>query len=143
MIEEMIARLPDAWRELATLLMAPVAWIPRLQQTLLAFFLDASSPWAAAARYVFLLLPALLAVAAVWCTQLSLYTLPFRSSRGRLVSILLLAWWDMARMVWMYWVGLVRLCGVLVGWVLSLAYLGVRLAASVVGQVVGAPLAMT
>ncbi len=143
MIEEMIARLPEAWRELAALLAAPVAWIPRLQQALLAFFLESSSPWAAAARCVFLLLPALLAVAAVWCTQLSLYTLPFRSSRGRLVSLLLLAWWDLARMVWMYWVGLVRLAGVLAGWVLSLAHLGVRLTAGVIRQVVGAPLAMT
>jgi len=143
MIEQMIARLPDAWREVAMVLVAPVVWIPRLQQALLAFFLDTSSPWAAVVRYVFLLLPALLAVVALWCTQLTLYTLPFRSTRGRLVSVLLLAWWDLARMVWMYWVGLVRLAGVLAGWVLSLAHLGVRLVAGLVRHVAGAPIAMT
>ncbi|MGH7391427.1 MAG: hypothetical protein ACREM3_18500, partial [Candidatus Rokuibacteriota bacterium] len=143
MIEQMIARLPDAWRELAALLVAPIAWIPRLQEALLAFFLDSPSPWATAGRYVFLLLPALLAVSAIWCTQLSLYTLPFRSARGRYVSMLLLAWWDVARVVWMYWVGLVRLAGVLAGWLLSLAHLALRLLAGFVRQVAGAPLAMT
>lgn len=143
MIEQMIARLPDVWREVATLLAVPIVWIPRLQDALLAFFLDASSPWTMAGRYVFLLIPALLALVAVWCTQLSLYTLPFRSSRGRMVSMLLLAWWDVARMVWMYWVGLVRLAAVLAGWLLSLAHLAVRLGAGIVRHVAGAPLAMT
>ena len=30
MIEQMIARLPEAWREVATLLAMPIVWIPRL-----------------------------------------------------------------------------------------------------------------
>lgn len=143
MIEEMIARLPEAWREIATLVALPIAWVPRLQQALLAFFLDTSSPWTMTARLVFLLIPALLALVAVWCTQLSIYTLPFRASRGRMVSMLLLAWWDLARMVWMYWAGLLRLAAVLVGWLLSLAHLAIRLVAGLVRHVVGAPLAVT
>ncbi len=143
MIEQLIAGLPETWRQFATLLALPIAWIPRLQQALLAFFLDPAAPWTMAARYIFLLIPALLALAAVWCTQLALYTLPFRTSRGRLVSMFLLAWWDVARMVWLYWIGLVRLAAVLVGWVLSLAHLVVRLLAGFVRHVAGAPLAMT
>jgi len=143
MIDELIARLPDAWREVAALLLAPIAWVPRLQQTLLGFFLESSSPWSTAAKLVLLLFPALLAVAAVWCTQLSIYTLPFRSGRGRFVSMLLLAWWDAARVVWLYWVGLVRLAAVAAGWTLSLAHLVVRLGAGLARHVLGAPLAMT
>ena len=57
----------------------------------------------------FLLFPVLLALAGIWCTQLSIYTLPFRASRTRFGSLLLLAWWDAGRVVWMYWVGIVRL----------------------------------
>ncbi len=127
MLDRIIARLPEAWRELAELVAAPVAWIPRLQQTLTGFFLDSPSVWAAAAKYVFLLFPALLGVAAIWCTGLSVYTLPFRAGRSRFVSLFLLAWWDAARVVWMYWVGVVHAATVLVGWALYGARLVVRL----------------
>lgn len=143
MIEETLSRLPDGWREVANLLAAPIAWVPRLQQTLVAFFTDSPSAWAAAGKYVFLLFPAALAVVAIWCTQLSLYTLPFRGARGRFVSLLLLAWWDAARVVWLYWTGLVRLVAVAAGWLLSLAHLAVRLLAGLVRHLAGAPLAVT
>jgi hypothetical protein len=143
MIEDMIARLPEAWRDLAALAAAPIAWVPRLQQVLLDFFMASSSPWLAAVKYVLLVFPALLAIVAVWCTQLALYTLPFRAGRARFVSVMLLAWWDTARMAWMYWVGIIRLLGVAAGWLLGLAHLAVRLVAGLVRQAVGAPLAMT
>jgi hypothetical protein len=143
MIDETLSRLPDGWREVASLLTAPIAWVPRLQQALVEFFTESVSPWAAVGKFVFLLLPSLLALIAVWCTQLSLYTLPFRGARGRFVSLLLLAWWDAARVVWLYWVGLVRLVGVGAGWILSLAHLVIRLVAGLVRHVAGAPLAMT
>lgn len=143
MPEEMIARVPEWWRELAELLMAPILWIPSMQQVLADFFLDSSSGWAAAAKYVFLLFPVLLFVAAVWCTQLSIYTIPFRSGRGRFVSLMLLAWWDAARAVWMYWVGVVRTIGVAVGWSLTLAHLAVKLLVGLVRQAVLVPFAMT
>ncbi len=142
MLERIITRLPDGWREVAELLAAPVAWVPRLQQTLLSFFAESTSPWAMAAKYLFLLGPVLLAVTAIWCTQLSLYTLPFRAGRGRFVSLLLLAWWDAARMTWMYWVGLVRMAAVGAGWILALAHLAVRLAAALGRQVLAGPVAV-
>jgi hypothetical protein len=142
MIDRIIARLPEAWRELAELAAAPIAWVPRLQQMLVSFFLDTSSAWSAAAKYVFLLSPVLLGLAAIWCTGLSVYTLPFRSGRTRIVSLLLLAWWDAARMVWMYWTGIVRFAGVAAGWILGLARLAVRLVAGFVRDVAAAPLAM-
>ena len=142
MIDRIIGRLPEGWRDIVELAMAPIAWVPRLQEALLGFFMESTSPWAAAAKYVFLLFPLLLGIVAVWCTQLSLYTLPFRSGRGRFVSLLLLAWWDAARVVWMYWVGVARCVGVVLGWGLALANLTVRLVIGVVRQVATAPFAM-
>ncbi len=143
MIDRIIARLPEAWRELAELAAAPIIWLPRLQHMLIAFFLDPSSAWSAAAKYVLLLLPALLGLAAVWCTALAIYTLPFRSGRARFVSLVLLAWWDAARVVWMYWVGIVRFAGVAVGWVLGLSRLAIRLVVGLARDVAAAPFAVT
>ncbi len=143
MIDRIIARLPEAWRELAELAAGPIAWVPRLQQLLISFFFDTSSAWSVAAKHVFLLFPVLLGLAAIWCTGLSVYTLPFRSGRTRIVSLFLLAWWDAARMVWMYWVGIVRFVGVTAGWILGLARLAVRLVTGLVRDVAAAPVAVT
>src|SRR5438093_11938696 len=143
MIDRIVARLPEAWRGLAELLAAPIAWVPALQQMLLAFFLDPQPSWLAAVKYAFLLFPVLLGIVAIWCTGLGVYTLPFRSSRTRFVSLFLLAWWDAAIMVWMYWVGIVRIALVATGWALSLARLTVRLVVGFIRDVVGAPFAMS
>jgi hypothetical protein len=115
--------VPERWQDVIDLLLTPIAWVPRLQEALIAFFLNPATPWVTGAKYVFLLLPALLAVAAVWITLLSLYTLPFRGRRVRFAAMMLLAWWDAARAVTLYWVGVVRVAVVAVGWVASLVAL--------------------
>ena len=89
--------VPERWQEVIDLALAPVAWIPRMQEALIAFFTSPAERWTMALKYIFLLIPALLAVAAVWITMLSVYTLPFRASRVHYVSMMLLAWWDAAR----------------------------------------------
>src|SRR5690349_7480899 len=119
--------VPDRWQHVMELLLSPVAWIPRMQEVLLAFFLSPASPRATIARYVFLLIPALMGVSATWVTVLALYTLPFRSRRVRFVSMILLAWWDAARAVWLYWAGMVRVAALAIGWAFSLTALTVRL----------------
>src|SRR5499425_480341 len=115
MIDRIIGKLPEAWRGPAELVAAPIAWVPVLQQTLMSFFFDPQPGWMAALKYVFLLFPVLLGVVAVWSTGLSVYTMPFRSSRTRFVSLILLAWWDAALAVWLYWVGMVRVAAVILG----------------------------
>ena len=104
--------VPERWQEVIDLVLAPIAWIPRMQEALIAFFASPAARWTMALKYIFLLIPALLAVAAVWITMLSIYTLPFRASRIRYVSMMLLAWWDAARAVWLYWVGVGRVAAV-------------------------------
>jgi hypothetical protein len=143
MIDRIIGKLPEAWRGPAELLAAPIAWVPVLQQTLMSFFFDPQPGWMAALKYVFLLFPVLLAVVAVWSTGLSVYTLPFRSSRTRFVSLVLLAWWDAALAVWLYWVGMVRVAGVVVGWILGIARLALRLVMGFLRDIAGTPVAMS
>jgi hypothetical protein len=135
--------VPERWQDLMQLLLAPIAWIPRLQESLIAFFLSPASSWAAAARYVFLLFPALLGVAAIWVTLLAMYTLPFRSRRVRFVAMMLLAWWDAARAVTIYWVGVVRVAAVVVGWMASLVALMVRLTVESVHRLATTPIVLT
>ena len=114
-----------------------------MQEALIAFFVSPAARWTMALKYIFLLIPALLAVAAVWITMLSIYTLPFRASRVRYVSMMLLAWWDAARAVWLYWVGVGRVAAVAVGWAVSLVALAIRLVVSSVRQMVSIPLTMS
>src|SRR2546430_15114768 len=63
----------------------------------------------------------------IWCTMLSVYTVPFRSGRVDLLKMLLLAWWDSALASWTYWVGLGRFVIVVMGWLITLAQLALRL----------------
>jgi hypothetical protein len=120
-MQEFITAFPEQWRQVIGLLMSPIAWIPRTHDVLIEFFLHSPSVWVAAAKYVLLLFPAALGLAAIWCTQLSIYTIAFRTGRLQFVSALLLTWWDAARAVWLYWMGLVRLVAVVVGWIAVLA----------------------
>jgi hypothetical protein len=135
--------VPERWQDVIELLLAPIAWVPRLQETLIAFFMNPASPWVSGAKYVFLLFPALLGVAAVWITLLSLYTLPFRSRRLRFVAMMLLAWWDAARAVTLYWVGVLRVAAVAIGWVASLVALVVRLVVEAIHRLATTPIILT
>ncbi len=135
--------VPERWQDVIQLLLGPIAWVPRLQEVLLAFFLNPATSWVTGAKYVFLLFPALLGVAAVWITLLSLYTLPFRSRRVHFVAMMLLAWWDAARAVTLYWVGVLRVAVVAVGWVFSLAALTVRLVVEAIHRLATTPITLT
>ncbi len=135
--------VPERWQDVIDLVLSPIAWIPRMQEVLLAFFLSPASVGATAARYIFLLVPALLGVAAIWITVLALYTLPFRSRRVRFVSMILLAWWDAARAVWLYWAGVIRVVALAVGWAFSLVALAVRLLIESVHRLATTPLTLT
>ena len=139
MIDRIMGRLPEAWRELIELAAAPIAWLPRLQHMAINFFFDSPSGWAAAAKFVFLLLPVLLGFAAIWCTGFSIYTLPFRSRRIDFVSTLLMTWWDAARAIWMYWIGMLRMGAVVIGWLVTLFGLALKLGFEALRQLVLLP----
>ncbi len=143
MFDRIVMMVPEEWRNLFEILLAPVAWIPSVQQILLDFFLDSDNGWIAAAKYLFLLFPVLLWIAAIWCTQLSVYTLPFRARRLSFFATMLLAWWDAARAVWLYWVGLFRVAVVFTGWVFTLARMALKLVMEAGKQLLILPFTMT
>jgi hypothetical protein len=142
MLEQILYNVPEHWQDLVELLAAPLSWIPQMQQHVMEF-LFGSSGGVVFLRSVVLLFPALLWLTAVWCTQLSLYTLPFRSGRMRFVSTMLMAWWDAARMTWLYWVGLTRLVWVGLGWLFTIGRFGIKLFAEAARQLVMMPFTMT
>src|SRR5262249_22646177 len=142
-MEDIVSSFPQHWQEIIGLLAAPGSWLPRMQHLLMGFFLQSPSAWGAAAQYLLLLLPAPPGVAALWCTQLSIYTLPFRSGRVHFASAMLLAWWDAARATWLYWIGLVRCVGVACGWVLVFFGFVVRLCVEAVRRMAMMPFMMT
>lgn len=133
----------NQFQEILRILLTPIAWIFPMQRAILDFFLHSSSPWIAAGKFLFLLFPLLLWLGIIWCTQLSLYTVPFRSKRINFITTLLLSWWDGARAVWLFWVGLFRLIFVLVGWLFSILRLVLKFTVEFIKQIVTAPFTMT
>jgi len=143
MNDQISQMVPDPWQSLFHLLTIPLSWIPDMQQALIGFVLSPTTGWLAGIYYLLLLFPALLWIGAVWCTHLTLYTLPFRSGRIELLKTLLLAWWDMAFCIWMYWVGLARFVMVVFGWFFTLGRLALKLFAETMKQLVILPFKMT
>ncbi|HEY4485159.1 MAG TPA: hypothetical protein VI702_02390 [Nitrospiria bacterium] len=135
--------IPEEWQSVVDILLVPVSWIPSMQQDILSLFLGSVSGGLTAVLYLFLFFPALMWIGGVWCTQLSIYTLPFRSNRVRFFTAILMAWWDAARSVWHYWVGLIRIFVVIMGWIFTLARLFLKLTVESVRQVVMAPFTLT
>jgi len=133
----------NQFQEILRVLLMPIAWIFPMQRAILDFFLHSSSPWIAAGKFLFLLFPLLLWLGIIWCTQLSLYTVPFRSKRINFITTLLLSWWDGARAVWLFWTGLFRLIVVLIGWLFSILRLILKFIVEFIKQIVTAPFTMT
>lgn len=143
MFSEIEGMLPEQWQLAFRLIVSPIAWIASFQQSMISFFLESDSVGIALGKYLFLLLPCLLCVAAVWCTQLSIYTVPFRSGRIHFFSLMLLSWWDAARAVWLYWTGLVRFLLVAMGWLFSIGRLFLKVMVEAIRQVITLPLTVT
>src|SRR5438477_4889899 len=114
-----------------------------MQHMLWDFFYAPGPLWLVSGKYIFLLCPALLAIAAVWCTQLSVYTFPFRSGRAQFIPTMMLTWWDAVRAVWLYWVGMFRLVGVALGWVVAFGTFVTKLVLEVIRQIALMPFTMT
>jgi hypothetical protein len=120
MFESFAALFPAEWRGTITLLAAPLRWIPEWQAMVLRSAWLSYSPAATVTAAVVLLLPVLLLIVGMWCTMLSLYTLPFRSARAQFIPTLMLTWWDALHAVWLFWVGMFRFVGVALGWLVTL-----------------------
>lgn len=143
MLKPILAIDSEAWMGLIEVLLKPVSWIPAMQKVLIDFFLNSSSGWASTGKFVFLLFPLLLFICAIWCTHLSIFTIPFRSGRIQFASSMLVAWWDAARAVWFFWVGLFRIAIVTIGWSLTLARLAIHFVVELFRKILLAPFSMS
>ena len=142
MFEALISYLPSEWHRSVEFIGAPLWWIPEWQSAVINFGWYADSISGVLWRRFFLLLPILLLIVAVWSTMLSLYTLPFRSNRGKFLTIIALGWWDTGRGIWFFWTGMMRFAALLVGWAWSLVALIVRMAFVGVKGFITSPLAL-
>src|SRR5256885_17149785 len=106
---------------------AGLSWILDWQAVVFRWVLYGDSFWQVVGKFLLLFFPATVLVAGVWGTMVSLYTIPFRSGRGRFLAALLMSWWDAVRMAWFYWFGLARFLLVFVGWIWGLLRLAVGL----------------
>ncbi|MBI4500500.1 MAG: hypothetical protein HY700_05005 [Gemmatimonadetes bacterium] len=132
MFQALQSYLPLEWQRTVEFLGVPLWWIPAWQRAMLDFSLSGGNTADTVLRRLFLLLPVGLIVAGMWVTILSLYTIPFRSERGRFVTAVAMSWWDAGRSIWFLWSGVVRLAVVVVGW----AWGGLRLAARIAAETV-------
>ncbi len=134
--------IPGAYDELLEVLSIPIAWVPDFMRAAFGFVFQFDG-WLAALGYLLLLLPIVMVVVGVWITQLSIYTLPFRSGRLDFIKTILMAWWDAAVAIWLYWVGLGRFVMVLLGWLYTLGRLGLQMLVEVVRQLIILPFSKT
>jgi hypothetical protein len=121
---------------------AGLSWIVDWQRQVFQVAVFGDSFWSAVAKAVLLFFPAVVLVAGVWGTMVSLYTIPFRSGRGRFLAALLMSWWDVARMAWFYWFGLVRFLLVFVAWIYGLIKLAAGLLWRTLKNLVTSPFAL-
>ncbi len=127
MFESMQSVLPSEWQGALEFWGTPLWWIPAWQEMVIQWTLWGGTPMDSALRRVFLLFPGLVVIVGMWVTMASLYTLPFRSERGRFLTVIAMSWWDAGRSIWFFWAGVVRMAVVLVGWVWGLLKLAVRM----------------
>src|SRR5213592_2602460 len=117
-----------------------LSWIVDWQAYVFRLVLSGHSFWEVVGKVLLLLFPTFALVAGVWGTVVSLYTIPFRLGHSaRLLTALLMSWWDAARMCWFYWVGMARFLLVLVGSIWGLLRLGAGLIWGTLKSVVMSP----
>lgn len=112
---------PNLLEPILRIVFLPISWIPSVQSVVLQFLFDSSSTAVMILKLALLLLPALLLIGGLWCTILSVYTIPFRAKRRQFIMSMLTAWWDSGRAAAMYWVGIVRALFLTAGWIWGLA----------------------
>lgn len=140
MFRTLLEAVPLEWRPAAEFLLSLVSWIPEWQRALLeAVWWPGGPAWLLVVTRTFVLLPAILLMAAIWTTMASAYTLPFRAARGAYLRTLALTWWDAGRTAWLFWIGFARLALVLLGWFWGALRHGVLLVFNVFRHLLASP----
>jgi hypothetical protein len=141
MFESFAQLFPADWHSAVLTFLAPMRLLANWQSTISLAWTDGPLAGRALA-WALLLMPALLLAAGMWCTVISLYTLPFRSGRGYFITALLMAWWDAGRTIWLFWTGMLRVLVALVGWVIGSVRFGLLMIKNMLLGLLRSPLTL-
>src|SRR5438046_3280737 len=132
---------PAQWQGAVLLLLAPLRSLAQVQSTIVDAILG-SHPAGRLLLWLVLLIPALVIAAGMWCTALSLYTIPFRSGRVTFVTAFLMTWCDAGRCIWLFWTGMLRVGVALVGWIIGSLRFGLLMVKNILLGIVRSPLTL-
>ena len=137
-----IAQLfPAQWQPAVLLLLTPLRWLAAWQPTLLQTLIG-GIPAGRLITWVVLLVPVLVLMTGMWCTALSLYTIPFRSGRGNFLTVIMMTWWDAGRCIWLFWTGMLRVGVALVGWIIGSVRFGLLMIKNMLLAIFRSPLTL-
>ena len=142
MFESFADLFPANWRPAILALTAPFRWLAAWQSAGARAMIGHSQTAGFIAAEILLIVPLFLIVAGSWSTAASLYTVPFRSGRGRFLTMLLMTWWDAGRCILFFYTGMVQVLVAFVGWIVGSVRFGLRMLKSLIIGLVRSPITL-
>jgi len=142
MFESFADLFPANWRPAIMALTSPFRWLAAWQSAGARATIGHSQTAGFIVAEILLIIPILLIVAGTWSTAMSLYTIPFRSGRGRFLTLLLMTWWDAGRCILFFYTVMVRVVVALLGWIIGAVRFGLRMVKSLIIGLVRAPITL-
>lgn len=142
MFESFAELFPANWRPAILVLTAPFRWLATWQGMMLRWTFGHQQTAGFIVGEAFLLVPILLIFAGTWSSAASLYTIPFRSGRGRFLTLLLMTWWDAGRCILFFYTGMVRVVVAFLGWIIGSVRFALRMIKSLIIGIVRAPITL-
>ena len=142
MFESFADLFPANWRPAILILTAPFRGLATWQGFMMRWTFGHDQTIGFVAGEILLIIPVLLIFAGTWSSAASLYTVPFRSGRGRFLTLLLMTWWDAGRCILFFYTGMVRVLVAMVGWVIASVRFGLRMLKSLIIGIVRSPITL-
>ena len=142
MFESFADLFPANWRPAILVLTAPFRWLATWQGFMMRWTFGHDQTIGFVAGEILLIIPVLLIFAGTWSSAASLYTVPFRSGRGRFLTLLLMTWWDAGRCILFFYTGMVRVLVAFVGWIIASVRFGLRMIKSLIIGLVRSPITL-
>ena len=142
MFESFADLFPANWRPAILILTSPFRWLAAWQGFMMRWTFGHDQSIGFIAGEILLIVPILLIFAGTWSSAASLYTIPFRSGRGRFLTLLLMTWWDAGRCILFFYTGMVRVLVAFVGWIIASVRFGLRMLKSLIIGLVRSPITL-
>ena len=142
MFESFADLFPANWRPAILILTSPFRWLAAWQGFMMRWTFGHDQTVGFIAGEILLIVPVLLIFAGTWSSAASLYTIPFRSGRGRFLTLLLMTWWDAGRCILFFYTGMVRVLVAFVGWIIGSVRFGLRMLKSLIIGLVRSPITL-